>query len=113
MPKSAFPPESVVRAAQPPPGFLPSFTSMPFSGAPAKASCARKIRVAAAAAGKDFKAIRFEMDSLVIAPPKIFEHPILLRRRLSVPQMGYGIARGTGIALECCFAAMRPSCYAA
>jgi hypothetical protein len=70
-----------------------------------------------AATGRDFKAIRFEMDrqviSLVIAPPKIFEHPILQGQRLSVPKMGYANRMGTGIALTCCFAAMRPSCYAA
>jgi len=47
------------------------------------------MKVAAAMTGKDFNAIRFETVSLVIVPPKIFEHPILQGQRLSVPQMGH------------------------
>ena len=67
---------------------------------------------------RDLKAIRFEMVSLVItldiAPPKIFEHPIL--RRATIVSSSNGVRelrRGTGVALRLCFAAMRPSCYAA
>src|SRR5664280_695272 len=47
MPKLACPEMFVVRAAHPPPGFFPSFTSIPFNGAPARALCTLKTQSAA------------------------------------------------------------------